>query len=78
MNVVDAMSAIPSEASIKAAREKRERLRHLGVTTADSPSDEFISLSLTKSDVSLRDLGPHPESRLQREDDDLGEGDEGT
>lgn len=75
--IVDASSSIPTEASIRATKEKRERLRLLGVTTADSPSDEFISLSLTKQDPSRRDQGPHPESRLQREDDDVGEGDDG-
>ncbi|KAF8319659.1 hypothetical protein DL93DRAFT_2164354 [Clavulina sp. PMI_390] len=70
----DTLPDIPTEASIKAAKEKRERMRHLGITTSDSPSDEFISLSLTKTDK--RDQGPHPESRLQTEDDDLGEGDD--
>lgn len=73
----EAFADIPSEASIKAAKEKRDRLRQLGVTTADSSSDDFISLSLVTQDVSRRDQGPHPESRLQREEDDLGEGDDG-
>lgn len=73
---MEAFADIPNEASIKAAKEKRERLRQLGVTTGDS-SDDFISLSLVSQDTSRRDQGPHPESRLQREDDDLGEGDDG-
>jgi GC-rich sequence DNA-binding factor len=75
---VEAFADIPSEASIKAAKEKRERLRQLGVTTADSSSDDFISLSLVTQDLSRQTQGPHPESRLQREEDDLGEGDDGN
>ena len=39
-------------------------------------ADEYISLSLTKRDDEYQ--GPHPESRLMREDDDLGEGDDGV
>ena len=37
--------------------------------------DDFISLSVTKRDTVPQ--GPHPESRLRREDDELGEGDDG-
>jgi hypothetical protein len=53
----DAFADIPNQASIKTAKEKRERLCELGITPANSPSDGFISLS-------RRDQGPHPESRL--------------
>ncbi|KAG2010010.1 hypothetical protein CC2G_012869 [Coprinopsis cinerea AmutBmut pab1-1] len=60
---------ILSESSIKVAKEKRERLRKL----KDSGEEDFISLSLTKRS---EDLGPHPESRLVREEDELGEGDD--
>ncbi|KIJ62603.1 hypothetical protein HYDPIDRAFT_30203 [Hydnomerulius pinastri MD-312] len=60
--------AIPSQSSISAAKERRERLR------AGGPEQDYISLSVTKrSDVSQ---GPHPESRLVREEDELGEGDD--
>jgi len=47
-------------------------------TTSSTSSrvDEYISLSLTTRDGEYR--GPHPESRLMREDDDLGEGDDGV
>jgi GC-rich sequence DNA-binding factor len=41
-----------------------------------SRADEYISLSLTTRDDEYR--GPHPESRLMREDDDLGQGDDGV
>ena len=62
-------TAIPSASSVQAAKEKRERLRQSG------PEEDFISLSVTKrADFSQ---GPHPESRLMREDDELGEGDDG-
>lgn len=64
-------SSIPSESSIKVAKERRERLR----TTATSGEDDFISLSLTQRS---EDHGPHPESRLMREDDEMGEGDDGV
>ncbi|KAF9013201.1 nineteen complex-related protein 2-domain-containing protein [Cyathus striatus] len=61
---------IPSESSIKVAKEKRERLRK----TKEAGEDDYISLSVSKrSDFSE---GPHPESRLVREDDELGEGDD--
>ena len=63
---------IPSESSIQAAKQKRERLR----TSQTSGNDDgFISLSVTRKDEHYR--GPHPESRLVREEDELGEGDDG-
>lgn len=66
--------AIPSQSYVLAAKEKRERLRTSG--PASSHADDYISLSLTKRNDEY--LGPHPESRLMREDDDLGEGDDGV
>ncbi|KAI0338869.1 hypothetical protein BDW22DRAFT_1457945 [Trametopsis cervina] len=66
---VDVDMTIPSSSAITAAKEKRERLRK-----AEPPSDDFISLSLTKREDYSK--GPHPESRLVREDDELGEGDD--
>ncbi|KAI0251981.1 nineteen complex-related protein 2-domain-containing protein [Lactifluus subvellereus] len=65
-------TTIPSQSFVLAAKEKRERLRTTGSTS--SHADEYISLSLTKRDDEYQ--GPHPESRLMREDDDLGEGDD--
>ncbi|KAK0201965.1 nineteen complex-related protein 2-domain-containing protein [Desarmillaria ectypa] len=62
-------TSIPSESSIKVAKERRERLR----ATDASGTEDFISLSLTRR---TEDQGPHPESRLMREDDELGEGDD--
>jgi GC-rich sequence DNA-binding factor len=70
--IPDSGTFIPSESSIKVARERRERLRTTGV----SAEDDFISLSVVKrADESQ---GPHPESRLMREEDELGEGDDGA
>lgn len=64
-----AESVIPSQSRIVAAKEQRERLRVGGA------EQEFISLSVTKrADISQ---GPHPESRLMREEDELGEGEDG-
>jgi GC-rich sequence DNA-binding factor len=60
---------IPSESSIKAAKEKRDRLRK--TATAE---EDFIPLTVSKWDGPV---GPHPESRLVREDDEMGEGDDG-
>ncbi len=65
--------AIPSQSAVLAAKEKRERMRAAGPSS--SHADEYISLSLTTRDDEYQ--GPHPESRLMREDDDLGEGDDG-
>jgi hypothetical protein len=64
-------SHIPSESSIKVAKEKRGRLRQ----TQATGEEDFISLSVAKRDDGPQ--GPHPESRLMREEDELGEGDDG-
>ncbi|TRM64154.1 nineteen complex-related protein 2-domain-containing protein [Schizophyllum amplum] len=61
---------IPTETSVKAAKERRERSRKTGTST----SEDYISLSLVHQDSEYQ--GPHPTSRLMREDDDLGEGDD--
>lgn len=52
-------------------------MRHTKTTTTASTGEEdgFISLSVTRKEDTYQ--GPHPESRLMREDDDLGEGDDG-
>ncbi|KAH7885246.1 GCFC-domain-containing protein [Phlebopus sp. FC_14] len=61
-------TVIPSQSSILAAKERRERLRSTGA------EQDHISLSVTRrGDVSQ---GPHPESRLVREEDELGDGDD--
>lgn len=72
-------AALPSGTTITEAKKKRERLRATGTPNATNAGDEFISLSLSKrSDVQTEEYaGPHPESRLQREDDDLGDGEDG-
>lgn len=67
------VATIPSQSAVFAAKEKRERMRAAGPPS--SHSDDYISLSLTKRDDEYQ--GPHPESRLMREDDDLGQGDDG-
>lgn len=65
----DTETVIPSQSRIVAAKERRERLR---VGTAEQ---EYISLSvIQRADISQ---GPHPESRLMREEDEIGEGDDG-
>lgn len=59
---------IPTTSFIAAAKQKRDTARKTGGITED-----FISLSVTKR----TDQGPHPESRLVREEDELGEADDG-
>ena len=70
--IEDVAPEIPSESSILAAKQKRERMRE----TKPLEEDGFISLSVTRRDAEYK--GPHPESRLVREDDELGEGDDGA
>ncbi|KAF8579828.1 hypothetical protein K439DRAFT_1648379 [Ramaria rubella] len=65
----DSLSSIPSGSAISAAKEKRTRLRPTGIAP-----DEFISLSVAKQSVVPQ--GPHPESRLVREEDELSEGED--
>jgi GC-rich sequence DNA-binding factor len=60
-----------SESSIRNVKEKRQRLRE----SANQSGEDFISLSVMKR--SDEPQGPHPESRLMREEDDLGDGDDG-
>ncbi|KAF8726431.1 hypothetical protein AX14_004859 [Amanita brunnescens Koide BX004] len=57
-------TSIPSESSIKVAKERRERVRKAKI----SGDDDYISLAVTR-----RDDNVHPESRLVREEDELGE-----
>ncbi|CAE6458225.1 unnamed protein product [Rhizoctonia solani] len=65
---------IPLSSTVIDAKKKREQMRVTGKTNAPQ-QDEFISLSLIRRDEDTYQ-GPHPTSRLQREDDDLGEGDD--
>ncbi|QRW20232.1 Pre-B-cell leukemia transcription factor-interacting protein 1 [Rhizoctonia solani] len=74
-DVFDAQhTKIPLSSAVIEAKKKREQMRVTGKTNVPQ-QDEFISLSLTRRDEDAYQ-GPHPESRLQREDDDLGEGDD--
>src|ERR1700722_10517519 len=66
--VADNRAGIPSESSILNAKKKRERMRA-------SNGEDYISLSVIKRSDESKD--PHPESRLMREEDELGEGDDG-
>lgn len=62
-------TVIPSQSRIVAAKERRERLR------AGPAEQDYISLTITKrADIPQ---GPHPESRLMREEDEIGEGEDG-
>ena len=61
--------AIPSASSILEAKQKRERIR------STKGGEDYTSLSLTKREDYSQ--GPHPESRLVREEDELGDADDG-
>ncbi|MBW0471772.1 hypothetical protein O181_011487 [Austropuccinia psidii MF-1] len=76
---------IPSTSTIQSAKEKRFQARKSGLsysnsidtsTSKISPEQDFISLSYNSN--SLEHFGPPKkgESRLVREDDDIGEGDD--
>lgn len=74
---------IPDAASIKAAKEKRAKAAASGAAAGGGLSEDFISLGgcSKKGSRATRDSesnyqGPHPESRLQREEDDLGSGED--
>lgn len=69
-----AHDAIPSDAVIAAAKEKRRR-GIAGESGAGSTSEDFISLYDPRGSRQ-RDQDPHPESRLQREEDDVGSGED--
>ncbi|KAM0752770.1 hypothetical protein T439DRAFT_342265 [Meredithblackwellia eburnea MCA 4105] len=64
----DASSNIPTTAAIASAREKRERMRLQGISN-EGAQDGFVSL-----EVGFASKGG--ESRLVREEDEIGDGDE--
>jgi GC-rich sequence DNA-binding factor len=73
----DAAPSIPNANEIKAAKERRTKLR------LNPNAEEFISLDGLSGTVKIRDAydldrgGPHPDSRLVREDDEEGDGADG-
>ncbi|SOV01286.1 uncharacterized protein UDID_01140 [Ustilago sp. UG-2017a] len=73
-----AHDTIPSESVIRAAKEKRAKLR-----AAAPAGKDFISIAPSPTSSALKscnrmevDDGPHPHSRLQREEDEFGDGEE--
>ncbi|WWC65639.1 uncharacterized protein I303_108259 [Kwoniella dejecticola CBS 10117] len=72
--VEDTTAGIPDTAAIAAAKAKRqaalESAKHGG------NEEDYISLGNSKLAIYDGDSGPHPESRLQREEDEEGDGDE--
>jgi GC-rich sequence DNA-binding factor len=68
---------IPSSAQITAAKARRTKLR------ANPASEDFIALDGLPGTLKILDphdsssfSGPHPDSRLVREEDELGDGDD--
>lgn len=72
---VDTTAGIPSVAAIASAKAKRQAALKIG--GEDLGGEDFISLGNGQMAVYDSSQGPHPESRLQREEDEEGEGDEG-
>lgn len=73
--VLDTTQGIPDEAHIAAAKAKRKG----AVGQPSSSSADYISLDPSHGQISVYDPdqpGPHPESRLQRSDDEAGSGDD--
>jgi hypothetical protein len=70
----DTTLGIPNEAAIASALARRRRAQD----PAAAGEDDYVSLSADASKLAVYDhaKGPHPESRLQRESDSEGSGDE--
>lgn len=77
--VEDTTAGIPSVAAIASAKAKRHAAAGSSANTGGDElgGEDFISLGNGQISVYDGSRGPHPESRLQREDDEQGEGDEG-
>jgi GC-rich sequence DNA-binding factor len=83
--VLDTTQGIPDEAAIAAAKAKRKTALGTGVSSSSGMGGEdYISVNQDNGKLSVYDadargdLGPHPESRLQREEDEEGDGDAGS
>ena len=71
--VDDTTAGIPDAAAVAAAKSKRQAAVE---STKHDLGEDYIALG---GQVAVYDgeKGPHPESRLMREDDEVGDGDEG-
>jgi len=83
--VLDTTQGIPDEAAIAAAKAKRKTATGTGVSSSSGMGGEdYISVNQDNGKLSVYDadargdVGPHPESRLQREEDEEGDGDAGS
>ena len=72
--VEDTTAGIPDDAAIAAAKQKRQAALE---AKKHGLGEDYISLSGGQVAVYDGDSGPHPESRLMREEDEGEEGDEG-
>lgn len=84
--MLDTTQGIPDEALIAAAKAKRKAAYGQKVVSGGGVGGEdYISITEQSGRLTVYDADagtggrdePHPESRLQREEDELGEGDEG-
>ena len=75
MIVEDSTAGIPDAAAVASAKMKRQAAVESAKRGVDS--EDFISFGGGQIAVYDGEKGPHPESRLMREEDEGGEGDEG-
>lgn len=69
---------IPTSSTINSARESRERLRYEGARNDGAGESGYIGLEVVGTSNAVGLKGKGKESRLVRDEDDLGDGDEGT
>ncbi|KAK4683886.1 hypothetical protein P7C73_g6329, partial [Tremellales sp. Uapishka_1] len=72
MLMEDTTAGIPDDAAIASAKTKRQT----ALQSEKLGGEDFISLGGGQLSVYDGEQGPHPESRLMREEDEEGEGDE--
>ena len=73
----DTTQGIPDAAAVQAAKMKRQAALESAKHGGGDFGDDFIALGGGKLIIRDGQEGPHPESRLMREDDEGDEGDEG-
>ena len=69
---------IPTSSTINSARESRERLRYEGARNDGAGESGYIGLEVVEGGNQVGMKGKGKESRLVRDEDDLGDGDEGA
>jgi GC-rich sequence DNA-binding factor len=74
----DTTAGIPDAAAVQAAKMKRQAALESAKHGGGDMNEDYIALGGGKLIIRDGQSGPHPESRLMREDDEGDEGDEGV